>query len=386
MEICVKRMGPGAQSLSSVTYASVFLVLLQMGFSALMPLNLVYTYRMDYNVVKDNPANVGTTLDLIARDIRHKHLEDYIILLGDSITYSGPGGPYQSVSRYMSDVAENGQLPPVYNLAIPAAQMGDFYTLLLMLDERGISTDHVILNLIYAGFVERDPDPPIVYWLEQDLRRLDPSAYQEITDDLAKSKENKGRPGHIDSFLEYEVYSKIPILRYRDFVRKAIEYRLGAASQVIGDSRPWYKKPSLREDLQAYVYQRQFDPSPLVLNSSNPNVSFLDRIALHQTGKSLIVYMSPLNKELMRREVSSPGFVENSANLNGFLKGMAAALGFSYVDLTDSIPSGQFSDHLHLTSDGYRHLADILWTEVKLENWFPAEARSQTGSRPRGGS
>lgn len=157
MVIGVKRIRLEFGRLSATACAEIFLVLSQIAFAAAVPLSLAHNYRMGYNVVKDNLADVGATLDLIAKDIRARHLDDYVILLGDSVTYSGPGGPTQSVSRHMNEVASSGGLPPVYNAAIPAAQMGDFYTLLLMLDERGISTDHVTLNLIYPGSVKRDP-------------------------------------------------------------------------------------------------------------------------------------------------------------------------------------------------------------------------------------
>lgn len=316
---------------------------------------------MDYTVIKDNIACVGATLDAVKKYIESHNLQDYIVLLGDSVTYSGPGGPLQSVSFYMSKQAsENGWLP-VFNFAIPAAQMGDLYTLLLMLDKRGISTDRVVLNIGYASFIKRDPDPPIVYWLEQDLRQLDPAAYRRVEYDLIRSQENKNRPGSIESFLEYNIYSRIPILKYRDFIRAAIERKLGVRSQETGDPRPWFEKQYLKDALKAPVYQRQFDPSPMVLDESNPAVYFLDRIAEHQRGKGLFIYMNPLNKALMKEETSTPGFVDNMSRLNVFLSQTAGNYGFTYVDLTDAVPYDVFSDHLHLTADGYRLLADHLW-------------------------
>jgi len=341
---------------------------------------MVYSHRVDYNVIKDNLADFGATLDLIARDIKDKGLDDYVILLGDSVAYSGPGGPLQAVSRYMDDIAREEDLPPVYNLAIPAAQMGDFYTILLMLDERGISTGHVILNLIYGGFVLRDPDPPIVYWLEHDLERLDPAAFAEISDELLRSRENKDRPDPIDLFIEYRVYSKAPVLKYRDFIRKAVEYRLGTASLALGDARPWYEKEGLAEILKDPMYQRFYDPTPLILDESNLNVLFLDKIALHQAGKDLTVFMSPLNKDLMTEEASDPGYVANAAELRRFLETMAETLGFTYTDLTYSIPPNLFSDHVHLTWEGYMKLADLLWRQTGLAERMRFRDRQATGA------
>jgi len=352
------------QSWRASVYVLFFLVSSQLVLAVALPSSMVYLYRMDYSVIKDNLATVGATLDIVRREIKRKGFEDYVILLGDSITYSGPGGPFQSISFYMDEEASRRGLPPVFNFAIPAAQMGDFYTLLLMLDEREISTKHVILNLTYAGFVKRDPDPPIVYWLERDLQRLDHDVYGEVAEDLARSQENKNRPGRFEAFLEYEVYPRIPILKYRDFIRASIERLLGARSRETGDPRPWFEKEYLREALKAPVYQRQFDPSPVILDDSNPNVFFLKRIVEHQRGKDLVIYMSPVNKALMREETQAPGFIRNMGAINTSMADMAQRYSFTYVDLTDAIPYELFSDHLHLVADGYRLLAGILWQEL----------------------
>ena len=364
------RLRYGLKGPSAGLYVVALLALCQFAISAVVPVSLVYNYRMDYIVVKDNLANVGATLDLLARDIKEKGLTDYLLLLGDSVAYSGPGGPSQSLSRFMNDVASSEALPPVYNLAIPAAQMGDFYTMLLMLDERGISTDHVALNLIYAGFVARDPDPPIVYWLERELQRLDPAAYLEVAGDLARSQENKDRPTRFESFLEYEVYSRIPVLKYRDFARAVIERRLGAQNQETGDPRAWFEKPYLKDALTGPVYERLFDPTPLRLDSSNLNVTFLSRIMDHQNDKDLLLYMSPLNKTLMSEETSAPGFIRSMASLNEFLDDMACERGFTYVDLSDAVPHELFSDHMHLIPEGYNLLSTVLWQRIGLARWF----------------
>jgi len=39
-------------------------------------------------------------------------------------------------------------------------------------------------------------------------------------------------------------------------------------------------------------------------------------------------------------------------------------LGVEYVDLTQAIPDDLFCDNLHLTADGYRRLAERLWSEI----------------------
>lgn len=356
--------------LRAIPYFLFFFALAQLAFSAAAPLSLVYEHRMDYNVVKDNLSDVGRTLDMLAKYIRKQGLKRYVILLGDSVMYSGPGGPGQSVSRFMDDIAEEKGLPPVFNLAIPAAQVGDFYTLLLMMDERGIATDYVVMNLIYAGFVKRDPDPPVVYWLERDLKRLDPQAFGEIAGDLERSRENKDRLTWLETFLEYRVYSKIPFLKYRDFVRAYAMKAVGFQPETTGDTRPWYEKGYLRGLMTGPVYERQFDASPLVLDGSNPNVAFLERIVRHQEGKRLLVHMSPFNRTLTRDDSSRPEFVRNMEELSAFLGKMASDRGFDYADLAFRIPDSLFSDHMHLVANGYKTLAETLWDYIMLGRWF----------------
>lgn len=349
---------------SSLKYGLVFFVLSQVLLELFLPLSLVYNYRIDYNIIKDNLTDINRVLDRLKLYIQRNGIEDYIIIIGDSVAYSGPGGPLQSVSYYMNQISREKSLPPVFNLAIPAAQMGDFYTLLLMLDERGISTDKVIINLLYAGFVKRDPDPPVVYWLERELKRLDPVSYAQVADALLASNENKNRPDPFETFLEEYVYNWIPVLRYRDFLRAGLFKVFGAYNEVTGDTRPWYEKPYLKSLLQDPVYKRQFDPAPFALDDSNPNVFFLKRIAEHQRGKSLLLFMSPINRELMAEEVAKPGFLQNFVSLNDFLKDLASEYSFVYRDLSNVVPARLFSDHLHLVSEGYRYFAGILWKEI----------------------
>lgn len=339
----------------------------------LMPLGLVYQDRVEFEILKDNPADIDCVLDLIKRYIEREGLSEYFIILGDSVAYSGPGGPEQAVSRYMNDMARERGLPPVFNLAVPAAQAGDFYALLLKLEEKGISTNNVIVNLIYGGFVKRDPRPPVVYWFYRDLKRLDPDAYEAVRDHLDRARaagvvENPGGiKERIQEFLQYEVFPVIPVLKYRDFIRDAI-FRMVGVPRTTGDSRPWYEKPYLRGLLKQAEYQRLFSPEPVVLDDSNPNVFFLKKIAEHQRGKNLFIFMSPVNSELMREEVSRQGYKQNLKDINAFMEQLARDYSFHYRDLSDAIPQELFADHLHLVSGGYQKLAAILWDWVETVN------------------
>ncbi len=354
----------------SLCYCAAFFFLTQVLMEYLIPLGLVYQNRVEFEILKDNPADIDCVLDLIKRSVEREGLSEYFIVLGDSVAYSGPGGPEQSVSRYMNDTAGERGLPPVFNLAVPAAQAGDFYTLLLKLEEKGISTDNVIINLIYGGFVKRDPRPPVVYWFERDLARLDPKSYEAVRVHLeqARSARTGANPRKINEkiqeFLQYQVFPALPVLKYRDFIRDAIFRKIGVPRST-GDARPWYEKPYLPGLLKQAEYQRLFSPEPVVLDDTNPNVLFLEKIAERQRGKNLFVFMSPVNSELMKEEVSRPGYKQNLKEINAFMDQLARDYSFHYRDLSDAIPQELFSDHLHLVSRGYQRLAEILWDWVE---------------------
>jgi len=49
----------------------------------------------------------------------------------------------------------------VFNLFFKGTQLGDFYTMLFMLDQQAISTNRVILNVRYASYVPRTPYQPV---------------------------------------------------------------------------------------------------------------------------------------------------------------------------------------------------------------------------------
>ncbi len=82
-------------------YLLLYLLIIELTLPFLVPLGVAYHYRMNYAVVKDNTGNIEIILDQIERQIRSKQLHDYIIILGDSVAYSGPGPSSQSLGVYL---------------------------------------------------------------------------------------------------------------------------------------------------------------------------------------------------------------------------------------------------------------------------------------------
>ncbi len=345
-------------------YVLGYLLLIQLALPYLLPFDLIFRDRMDYNLVKDNLSSIDVILDNISRQIRQEHLENYIIILGDSVAYSGPGDASQSIGHYMQDLADESSLlspPRIYNLSMPAMQMGDIYTMLLKLDEHQISTQNLIVDVAYQGFVVRNPDPAIVFWLQEDLKALDRVSYDHVLGNL------EANTHHNDSTLQTDVHKllweNVAILRCSGFVKKGMlqEGRAiigaGPMDDSIGDARVWSAKPGLREFLRQAEYERDFSPQDFDLSNDNPQIYFLDNIIAHQQGKHTLVFMAAANQELMNDKVSAPGYVRNLQQVDNYFKSQPV----QYINMYGQINSDLFSDHLHLVADGYRELARMLW-------------------------
>lgn len=357
---------------SSLAYFAVALLIFQIAMDSLIPLSLVYDYRVNYNVLKDNVSDMDPVLDLISRTIKQKGITDYCILLGDSIAYSGPGGSDESISYYLNQISQKHGGSMVFNLAFPAAQLGDVYTMLYKLHEKGIATDNVIINITYGSFAKRDPNPPIVYWLTKELERLDVDTYEDILPILKASTENPDTRRNFDVFLDRWVYQHIPILKYRNFIRNWIFSTVGVPPEVEGDKRPWYQKPYLKELLERPEYGREFSDEPFEMSAKNPNVYFIHKILEQDSKRRMFFFLSPVNSELMAEKTSKPGFHENLTRIDELFASVAEKV--HYCDLINAIDSDEFCDHLHLTPRGYETLAEILWEWINEGNAGGLEA------------
>lgn len=343
-----------------IRWVAAYLLILELVLNLVLPDRTFFHQRMDYSTVEKNHAAIDLYLESIKHEIESQNLQNYIILLGDSVGYSGPGPSSQSISANLQrmDALKKGEEPlRVFNLAFPAMQAGDIYTMLLKLDRFGISTNRVIINVLYAGFVAREPGPPAVFWLQQDLQRLDPHAYRQIRDHLQVN----GYEGKWSfyRFLHDEVWKRVALLKYKDLlIRELQQKRLETpAEDSIGDARPWYEKPELPDLLGQQQYQRDFNHHPFDMKASNPQILFLDLIIQHQKGKQTMIFLAGTNTELMQARVMHPGYQHNLDQIDRYFAGRTV----TYVNLQDQIDPHLYTDHVHLTGEGYREVARLLW-------------------------
>ncbi len=340
----------------------IYMLLVQAVLPNWAKLDLAYQYRIKYDFILNETANLDVILELIAAEIEREKLQDYIIILGDSVAYSGPGPSSQSLAYYMQDIARQKGLPDlrVYNLAAPAMQAGDIYTMLLKLEQHGISTDHLIINLIYAGFVKRQPDPPAVFWLQRDLKALDPETYQTILPQLQANSNKKEEtvPDQVHNYL----VSHLNIYRYRYFLHRDLTNHYDLArhiplpSDALGDARPWTEKPDLDKLLQQPEYKKGFAAAAFDMSEKNPQIFFLNKIIARQKHKQTLIFLAGINDVLLRKQVNQPGYIKNLELIDHYF----AAKEVRYLNLQGKIDAALFADHVHLIADGYRELSGIL--------------------------
>jgi hypothetical protein len=362
----------------ALAYTLISLAVIQLALPALVPPELVYDHRLSYEYFRDNHGNLDLALRAIKSEIRREGLRDYIILLGDSVTYGARTPPDQSLGAQLQAVAaEHGRPLHVFTLAQPSMQVGDTYTVILKLREHGISTRYVVSNLLYGGFVARTPFPPVVFWLERDLRRLDPEGYGRVRDHLTAARldplaKTPRRPeARFDRWVSQSLYPAAAPLAYRDFIRAGV-LRLATGRDIKAetiDSRPWTQKTHLRTTLRQAEYQRDFADQAFDLTYANPQVYFLGRligtsrrVTPADAGEKILLFLSPVNQTLMEDKVTRGGYRGNLARLDAWF----AAEPVVYRNLQAAVPDAYFADHLHLTAEGNRRLAEILWKDIQI--------------------
>lgn len=346
-------------------YMLIYLLIIQIGLPYVLPLDVVYNYRMNYEVVKDNTSNIDLIIDRLSQAIKASK-EDYVIILGDSVAFSGPGPATQSIGYYLAEWGRKEQglsAPRIYNLSMPAMQTGDIYTMLLKLEEQGIAANKLIFNVIYAGFAERSPDPPPVFWLKAELKRLDPDSYNDIYPALIANGYKEEEP--VIAAIKKVLWDNIALLKYNDVLRLTVVKYIPVLKErvdALGDARPWYEKEGLKELLEEPEYQKGFNDKPVVMDQANPQIYFLDKIMAHQKGKKTLVFIGGANTELMAEEVNKPGYQSNLTAIDNYFNSQE----IRYINFQDKIDNRYFTDHVHLTAEGYRRMAEILYPMTNL--------------------
>lgn len=342
----------------SVIYVAVYLLLLQFALPRAIPTEWIYRHRVDYEMAKPNMAgNLSLAMDRIAREITENPGQDYIFLLGDSVTYSGPGGADQSIGYFLEQwLSAHGQSVRVYNLAEPAMLGADTYTTVLMLKEHGIPLKRVVLNQLYSDFYPHPESVALFSWMGDALKARDPEAWTIAHGPAAA-------PTPWTAQLRQFLLRPVSLWQYKDVLRARLEQSLPikSASGEVKDTRPWTaKREWLLSLMQDPVYQRLVDPRPLNLTDSAPQVQILTRMFREMEGADILVWLSPLNQELMAQWAQTPEYRANLQRLDAWF----ATQPVRYVNLESTMASDKFTDNVHMTPEGYRDLAAVLGQQL----------------------
>ncbi len=351
--------------MKAVKYIILFMLAIQLFLPSTLSMADVYHNRMDYELVKSNLHDIDAILEQMRKEIKQKKLKDYVVVLGDSVLYGSPGDSNQVFNAFLQNEPD---APVIFNLSMPAMQLGDYYVMLLKLKEFGISTDRLLFNIRYASFIERDPYPAAVFWLKDELHRLDPVTYAQRLDHLKLTGYNPpdGFYERYRYFLHEIVIPKVSLFRYQDAIKMKFRHKWLALndepipSDALGDPRPWYEK-DFTDFMKDPELIRSFSDKPFDLTANNPDIYFLNKIIAEQKGKQTIVVLTGTNHEMMKDYVHKPQYVANMTTLDRYM----AQLPVKYANLEGRIPNALFTDHTHLTPEGYEKLADIIWDELE---------------------
>jgi hypothetical protein len=359
-KIGFSRIAKSRRSLRSLVYILLFFIVAQVAAAMAVNLGTVYHYRINYNMFLDNPRTLTVVLDEMEKKIKQDKLSNYIILIGNSVSWGTNESSEHSLGRYLDDEAKQAGpsgAEAVFNLSLPSIKPGDAYTLLLMLEERGIKTDNVILGLTYSAFAEEPKGAKAVFWLGDDLRRVDPEAFAHVLPQLktGRYKYKEGWKHTEEELLRHTLY-QLPSVKYIDPIKfKWKQDRKG--TDLLGDPRPWSQKGHLLDKLNDPQYLRFFNPDPFIMTMDNWGVYFMNRIAEHQEGKRTLVFVTGGNEELSKKEVNNPSYVANLSLIDQYLAGTS----LEYVMLEKQIKAEWFTDHIHLTKEGNQLLARLIW-------------------------
>lgn len=358
---------------SSLPFMILFLITLNFAIQYAIPTKMIYNGRFDYNLILNNVNNTDSALEQIKKDIKLNHYMNYTILLGDSVFFGSPGPSDKSPTAYMQEYAEELEknVPKIYNLSLPAAQLGDIYTMLLRLDKLGISTENLIFNIRYPSFRPRNPYPKPVFWWSEDLKKLDPQAYERVKSELIEAgmEVPEGMYDNFKHWLKNSPLRLIKWMNYKDYVHRDVN-KIGLfmvnkpiPDDSLGDSTPWFMMSNDRLDkwLNSNEIKADYTDKSFDLSEKNTDVYFLNKIVAHQSGKNTLIVFTGSNQTYLEKYLSKEGYIENNNRIDAFIK----ALPVQYLNIDGKISDDLFTDQTHYTSKGNELLAHMVWDKVR---------------------
>jgi hypothetical protein len=336
----------------------VFLLLTQFTIPFFIPSTIIYNERIVYDAFKNNEFVINTTIQQIKSIIKKDNLKNYIIILGDSVGYSTPCLPENSIGHYMNLISKReGKDIRVFNLSVPSMMVGDIFTMIKLLDSYGISTQNLIIDFCYWEFFASKP----VFWLNTNLKSLDPKEYIKMVENKKIEKDSPWV--NVKNEIKNTLFTKISIIKYSEFlkvaVKKKVNFYLKEAPTPV---TPWYTKKDLPATMKKPENTWYYSDKPFQLDDSNPQIYFLNKIIDMQKGKNTLIFLTAMNDKLLSGATSKPGFIENMKKIDNYFSDKDV----KFVNYNKKIDYNNFSDHVHLIQEGYRILSEDLWKRINI--------------------
>jgi len=344
-------------------FLAVFYLLTQLSLIFLLPQGTVYNDRLNYDVFKDNVHAIEPTVKAIKATIDKQDLKEYIIFVGDSVGYGTPCPPDKTMSSYMNLLAagENSKVR-VFNLGIPSSMFGDFYTVLLLLDKYGISTENLILNFSYWEINAKTP----AYWLKHYLKDLDRNSYDTMVSRGHIKQESPLAAAKAE--LHHRLNNYFAAIGYSGFISNKIKSDTNSLlNQPKSEIMVWSKKNKLPRTLNLPENRWYYSDKAFNLGESSPQIYFLNKIAEHQKKKNTLYFMNAMNDKLLNGATEKPGFKSNLSDIARCFRDRK----LNYIDYNKKVKYEYFSDHVHLLPEGYEFMAQDLWKKIMLERENP---------------
>lgn len=344
----------------TILFIILFYVISQLFFSFVFPTSYVYNDRLNYDVFKDNVYTIEPAVKAIKATIDREKLQNYIILIGDSVCYGTPCPPDKTMSSYMNDIARREKSNiRVFNVGIPSTMFGDFYTVIKLLNSYDISTQNLILNFSCWEINAKTP----TYWFRHYLKELDGESYKKMLE-MGYIKE-KSTWQNIKSQIYHIANKNVAMIGYSGFVTNKIKTEANTLlGQPVTELKVWsQKRQKLDKALNLPENRWYYTDKKYNLEENSPQIYFLNKIAEVQKGKNTLYFLNAMNEGLLPEATAKEGFQNNMAAIRKTFSNR----GLNFIDYNKKVDNKYFSDHVHLLPEGYKFMAEDLWRRIIKE-------------------
>lgn len=343
----------------SIIFLIIFLISTEIIFAYAFPTRYVYNQRINYDVFKDNVYSIELAVKSIKKTVIRENIKNYYICIGDSVGYGTPCPPDKTISSYLNVISKKeGKDIRFFNLALPSSMFGDFYTVLLLLQKYGVSTDNVILNFSYWEINAKTP----TYWFNHYLEELDSNSYKKMVESGAIKKDSLWK--NIKAEIYHFANRNIGIIGNSGFVTNKIK---STTNNLLKESKPalsvWSSKADLKNAMKKSENKWYFSDKKFNLTETGIQIYFIDKIIELQKDKNILFVLNATNNELLKDETLKQGYKDNINAIEKLFNDKNA----KFLNYNNKVDYKLFSDHVHLLPDGYSFIAQDLWNKIDKE-------------------